>query len=113
MERFYDQAAPYGANGYAYYRGEEVDGMSVQTIQFKMKPGDQCLARGVMKMADGRVYTWTVRSERHPDPATGRHRLATRSRRSFEETAREMFECERDRILPDLLDFYQQQVDAL
>lgn len=113
MERFFDRDAPYGPNGYAYGRGEEVIGRRVQTIQFKMRPGDPCLARGVMKMDDGRVYVWTVRSERHADPITGRRRLATLSRRSFEEEARELFAFERDRIEPDLLDEYRRMLDAL
>jgi hypothetical protein len=114
-EAFWDQGAPYGPNGYSFGRGERVEGKVSQSIQFRMRPGDQCLARGVMLMTDGRVYTWTVLREGR-DRGDGRRRLATLVRTSFEETARGMFDIERDRIDPELIDCvggYRAQVNAL
>lgn len=112
-ERFWDQGAPYGANQYSYGRGEWVDGSVSTSIQFKMRPGDQCIARGAMLMDDGRVYTWTVLAEgREHRPGVPR-RLASLSRLSFADVARGMLECETDRIDPELIDGYRAQVAAL
>lgn len=112
-EPFWDDAAPYeGPNLYARHEGQEVTGLRTQVIQFKMRPGDQCIARGVMLLSDDRVYIWSVRAEGHAD-MNGRRRLATLSRQSFADTARGLFKFERDRIEPDLLDHYQAQIDAL
>lgn len=112
-ERFWDQSAPYGRNGYSFGRGEWVDGTVLKSIQFKMREGDQCLVRGVMEMDDGHVYTWTVlREGREHRPGVPR-RLASRVRTSFAIAAREMLDFERDRIDPDLIAGYREQVDAL
>lgn len=101
-ERFYDRD-----------RKREVEGRVEQTIQFKMKPGEQCTARGVMRMDDGTVYTWTIFTPRYRDVDTGRRRLATLSRQPFKETALGLLAFEEDQIEPDLLDECRKTVDAL
>lgn len=121
-DRFWDQMAPYGPAPlfYSYGRGEWVAGSVVQSVQFRMRAGDQALARGVMLMNDGRVYTWTVlREGREHTPGTPR-RLATLNRTrggdsaaTFAGIARELLTFERDRIEPELFDGYRVQVDAL
>jgi hypothetical protein len=112
-ERFWDEMAPYGANGYSFGRGEWVDGSVSQSVQFKMRPGDQCIARGVMLMSDGRVYTWTVLAEGREHRPGAPRRLASLSRQTFADAARGMLTFEWDLIDPDLIDGYQSQVDAL
>lgn len=112
-EPFWDRSAPYvGPHDYTRGTGEFVTGKITRAIQFKMRPGDQCIARGVMEMSDGLVYLWAVRAEGHAD---GEHRrLAGRVRSgTFEQNARELFEFEKSRIEPDLLDHYRAQCDAL
>lgn len=113
-ERFWDDAAPYeGKNLYARGTGAYVSGGIAAAIQFKMREGDQCDARGVMLMTDGRVYTWTCRAERHAD-LNGRRRLATFMRSgTFADHARGLFEFERTRIDPELMDHYRAQLAAL
>jgi hypothetical protein len=101
-ERFYDRDAE-----------AEVTGKIVQQVTFRMRAGDQCTARGVMLMSDGRVYICTERAERHADVGSGRTRLASLSRQSFAATAVGLLEFERDRIEPGLMDGYRAQIDAL
>ena len=120
-ERFWDQAAPYGPNLYSYGRGEWVDGKVSRSIQFTMRDGDQCLARGAMLMNDGRVYTWTVLREGREHRPESPRRLASMvcvrfggdSVATFRDEARGMLEFERDRIEPDLFDVYRAEVNAL
>ncbi|AXH66482.1 hypothetical protein SEA_SATIS_333 [Streptomyces phage Satis] len=120
-DRFWDQGAPYGPNLYSFGRGEWVDGSVRQSVQFKMRAGDQCIARGAMLMDDDRVYTWTVLAEGREHRPELPRRLATRWRlrfggdavRTFKDVAAELFEVERDRIEPDLIDHYAEQIDAL
>ncbi len=116
---WWDDAAPYGANGYQFGRGETVREISVrQEITFDMMPGDpNCVARGVAQMADGRVYTFTVLK---PDRATERDgrvrvRLATLSRQPFHETARGLLMWEADGHRIDRADVarYVAEIDAL
>jgi hypothetical protein len=112
-ERFWDRSAPYGVNGYSYGRGEWVDGEVSQSVQFKMRAGDQCIARGVMEMTDGRLYTWTVRAERHAD-MSGHRRLATLMRSgTFAELSHSLFAAEESRIDPDRIAEYRAEIDAL
>ena len=46
---WWDDSAPYGANGYEYHKGERITGYTVaREITFDMMPGDpNCAARGV------------------------------------------------------------------
>jgi hypothetical protein len=112
-EKFWDRDAPYGPNGYTFGRGEWVESPAVRSIQFRMRDGDQCLARGVMETEDGHVYTWTVLREGREHRPDVPRRLASRVRQSFTVAAREMLKFEQACIEPDMLGYYAQQVDAL
>ncbi len=103
-EKFWDQGAPYGQNGYSFGGGEWVDGTVTRSIEFRMKPGGQCFARGAMEMADGTVYLWTVLNEGREHRLGEPRRLASRSWQSFRDLAHGLFLMEEDCIRPDLMD---------
>lgn len=118
---WWDTAAPYGANGYEYGRGEDVTGHTVaREITFDMMPGDpNCVARGVAEMTDGRVYSFTVLKSDHTttfdNDGRPRPRLATLSRQTFHETARGLLEWELagHRLTPESAREYREQISAL
>lgn len=118
---WWDTAAPYGPNGYQYGRGEDVTGHAVtREITFDMMPGDPgCVARGVAEMADGRVYTFTVRKPGHvtevDHDGRPRPRLASLSRMPFHETARTLLDWEfaGHRVSAGAVADYREQISAL
>lgn len=111
---FFDREANGGA-------GAEVPGHVVHAVQFRLTRSTQCIARGVMQMDTGAIYTWTVRRPGQGDTisAPGREicRIATRMPYGkFADHARGLLDMERSWIDPDLIDGpdgYQAQVNAL
>lgn len=113
---YWDGMAPYGANGYAYGRGEFVtDWRPRQEIGIRMREGaDVLTARGVVQLADGRVYSFAHR-------ITGGYwdgqplKVATLLRQSFADAARLMVEMESGigRAEPDSLSEAARKVIAL
>lgn len=122
---WWDDSAPYGANGYEWHKGERItDAVVVREVAFTMMPGDpNCAARGVAEMTDGRVYMFTVlrpewaRERREAGERTGRRhtRFASLSRQSFTDTAHDLLTWEEagHRIAPGDAARYRQEIDAL
>lgn len=104
---FWDNAAPYGPNGYARGEGREISGRLV--FGFVTDLSAQVLARGVMEGTDGAVYLWTVRRPGHED-LNGRTRLATRTHQTVREAAGGLLELERGFINPDAYAGYREQI---
>lgn len=99
---WWDDAAPYGANGYSFGRGERVDMTGVRVareVTFPMMPGDpNCVARGVAELTDGRVYQFTILKPGHSRECGGRRRVrfASLSRQSFGDLANGLIDWERN-----------------
>ena len=110
--RFFDRDANGGA-------GAEVSGRVATAIQFRLTESEQCIARGVMLMEDGTLYTFTVRKPGRGDVITRRDgqevcRIATRMHHgTFAGLACGLLEFEREYLDADLFAFYSKQVDAL
>ena len=122
---WWDDSAPYGANGYEHHKGERITGAVVaREVAFAMQPGDpNCTARGVAEMRDGRVYMFTVlrpefaRERREHGERTGRMqtRFASLSRQSFADTAHSLLNWEEDghRVSEGDAMLYRQEIDTL
>lgn len=116
---WWDDAAPYGANGYEYGRGEVIRNVSVlREVTFEMMPGDpNCTARGVAEMTDGRVYQFTILRDDHGRERDGRRRVrfASLSRQPFHELARGLLDSEvlGKRVTPESAARYGEQISTL
>lgn len=112
---FWDDMAPYGANGYAYGRGEYVrDWRPVQSVSVRMREGADVISRaGVAKLADGRVYRFAYRVAQHWEGKP--LKVATLLREPFADAARRMLESETGIGRADAasLAVFREQVDAL
>lgn len=114
-DSFWDDMAPYGANGYAHGRGEFVpDWRPVREVSVRMREGTDVLSRmGVAELADGRVYHFAYRIAEHWQ---GRPlKVAHPVRESFPDAARRMLENETaiGRADPASLAVLREQVGAL
>lgn len=116
---WWDDAAPYGANGYTFERGEVVNMTGVRVArEFTFETTDrQASARGTAELTDGRVYQFTILRPSFAREAGGRERvrLATLSRQDFRSLASGLleFEIAGDRVASSKVDEYRAAAAAL
>lgn len=94
--RWFDRSAPYGPNGYAFGRGEYVKKWDpVRSFGVETPLSDIIEYRGVVELADGRLYVCAVRRPGREDVDGNRYIVSRFRNISYPDLVRMVWENER------------------